>query len=236
MWRVIDTRWLFPTTVNAAAYADAMVAHAGEGLPTLPVPQIGDAARGWGGIQISRVPGAPRYAGQILFFRVGRMVAKLFAAEGAKAPQAGQALAQSMLFPYAEAIVRRAQWALPRYWLGVARGTEAANAFVQTPPQAAVGLLSQYPILALPEFPAAMATLGEAHRVAAQALWQLQETFKIDYSWRNVIRPLARTLLDDRGGDPRVNAHAALALVVEIRRVDRDPAWATIEAECRARA
>jgi hypothetical protein len=236
MWRVIDTRWLFPSVANATAFADQMVAHAGEGLPSLPVPNIGDAARGWGGIQLGRGGPGSRYAGQIVFFRVGRMVAKLFAAEGPAAPQAGQALAQSMLFPYAEAIVRRAQWALPRYWLGIARGTEAANVFVQTPPSAAVALLSQYPILALPEFPAAMATLGDAHAVAAQALWSLQSTFKTDYSWRNVVKPLVRSLLDDRIGEPRVNAHAALALVLDMRRVDNDPAWAQLEAECRARA
>jgi hypothetical protein len=234
MWRIVDTRWLFPSVATAAAYADVMVAHAGEGLPTLPVPAIGDGARGWGGIQLARGTQA-RYAGQILVFRVGRMVAKIFVAEGPKAPQAGQALAQSMLFPLAEAAVRRAQWALPRYWLGIARGVEAANAFVQAPALTAVTLLSEFPILALPEFPAAMAVLGEAHRAAAHALWQLQETFKSDYSYRNVIRPLVRTLLDERAGDPRVNAHAAISLVVDMRRVDRDPAWAQLEAECCAR-
>jgi len=67
-------------------------------------------------------------------------------------------------------------------------------------------------------------------------LWQLQAQYKGDYSYRNVIQPLVRALLDDRAGDRRVNAHAALALVIDMRRVDRDPMWATLETECRARA
>jgi hypothetical protein len=234
MWRVVDTRWLFPSVATAIAYADAMVVHVGESLPPLPVPAIGDAVRGWGGIELGKTPGT-RYAGQILFIRVGRMVAKLFVAEGPKAPQAGQALAQSMLFPYAEAIVRRAHWALSRYWLAIGRGNEAANAFLAAPPLTAVTLLAQYPILALPEFPAAMAALGEAHRAAGHALWQLQEQYKTDYSYRTVVRPLVRMLLDEQVGDGRVNAHAAMPLILHMRTIDRDPAWAQLEAECRAR-
>src|SRR5688572_5061394 len=45
IWRLIDTRWLFPSIATASAFADAMAAHAGEGLPSLPVPAIGDGAR-----------------------------------------------------------------------------------------------------------------------------------------------------------------------------------------------
>lgn len=234
MWRVVDTRWLFPSVATAAAYADAMVASANEGLPPLPVPAIGDAARGFGGVELGKAQGM-RYAGQVLYLRVGRMVAKLFVAEGPKAPQAGQALAQSMLLPYGEAIVRRAQWALSRYWLSIGRGHDAAAAFLTTPALTAVTLLAQYPILALPEFPAAMAAIGEQYRSAAHALWQLQEQYKSDYSYRTVVLPLVRMLLADQTGDLRVNAHAAMPLIMHMRTIDRDPAWVQLEAECRPR-
>jgi hypothetical protein len=234
MCRVVDTRWLFPSVATAAAYADAMLAYAGEGLPPVPVPAIGDAVRGWGGSELGKVPGT-RYAGQILFFRVGRMVAKLFVAEGPRAPQAGQELAPAMLVPYAEAIAQRARWALARYWLAIGRAHEAASAFLAAPPHSAVTVLAQYPILGLPELPAAIATISEAHRPAAHALWQLQEQYRADYSYRAVVRPLVRLLLDERAGDLRVNAHAAMSLILHMRTIDRDPAWDQLEAECRAR-
>jgi hypothetical protein len=45
-----------------------------------------------------------------------------------------------------------------------------------------------------------------------------------------------RTLLDDRTSDPRVNAAHAHAIVDEIRRLDSDPIWIQLAAECRTRA
>jgi hypothetical protein len=43
-------------------------------------------------------------------------------------------------------------------------------------------------------------------------------------------------LLDDAAGEPRINADAALRLVAAHRRLDADPAWTALEAECGERA
>jgi hypothetical protein len=170
-------------------------------------------------------------------FRVGRVVAKLDVTEGLKAPQVFQVLSQEMLLPYVEAIVRRTRWALSQYWLAIAHGTEAANRFVQTPPRGAMALFAEYPILLLPEFPTAMASLGEAQRAAAERLIGLHGTLKSDWhTYRGVMRALVRALLDEPHGHPRVNADAALELVVGHRRLDSDFSWAAIETECRERA
>jgi hypothetical protein len=52
---------------------------------------------------------------------------------------------------------------------------------------------------------------------------------------RDATHALVRTLLDDRASEPRVNAAYASVLVAEMRRLDGDPIWAQLEAECRAR-
>ena len=49
------------------------------------------------------------------------------------------------------------------------------------------------------------------------------------------MRALVRELLDEHRGEPRVNADAALALVVEHRRHDPDYSWSKLETECRGR-
>jgi hypothetical protein len=233
MWRIIDTRMLFGTAEAADRYLRSVMATIGDGLPALPTAELADATIAFGGAGPGRLPGT-RHASQSIVLRVGRMVAKLYIVEGPSAPLGGHLLEQAMLVPLAHRIVQRAQYMLARYWLSVGRGTDAATLFAKSP---TARLLSDYPILALPELPAAMLTMGGAYAAAAQALWQLQTQLRGQqwHAHREATRALVRTLLDDRASDPRVNAAHAFALVSEMRRLDNDPIWAQLEAECRAR-
>jgi hypothetical protein len=54
-------------------------------------------------------------------------------------------------------------------------------------------------------------------------------------TYREILRALVRTLLDETAGEPRVNTDAALHLIAAHRRLDTDYAWAAVEAECSAR-
>lgn len=55
-------------------------------------------------------------------------------------------------------------------------------------------------------------------------------------SYREILRALVRTLLDETAGEPRINADAALRLVGAHRLLDADHTWAALETECGARA
>lgn len=224
MWHLIDTRMLFATAEVADRYLRSVLASIGDGLPALPTAELADATIAFGH------PGA-----HSIVIRVGRMVGKLYVVEGPGARPSGHVLDQSMLLPLAQRIVQRAQWLLARYWLAIGRSTDAAQLFAQSPTQR---LFTDYPILALPELPAAMLTLGSEYIAAAQALWQLQTQLR-SRAWethRRATAALVRTLLDERAGEPRVNVAHAAVLVAEMRKLDADPVWATLEAECRARS
>lgn len=213
--RLADMRWLFATAAAADAFVRGALAVIGDGLPTLPAPQLGDTALAFG-----------HHAAQVVVVRAGRAVAKLCAVGAHLAPQ--------QLIPLARRAAQRAQWLLARYWLAVGRASDAAMLFARSP---SPRLLADYPILALPELPAAIETLGEAYAPAARALWQLQADLR-GRAWqahREAMHALVRTLLDDRASDPRVNAAHAAVLVAEMRRLDSDPCWAQLDAECRAR-
>lgn len=234
MWRIIDTRYVFPTSDAAEKYLRRVMGLIGDGLPALPTPELADATIAFGGASPGRIPGT-RHAAQSIVVRVGRVIAKLYVVEGPGAPQTGHVLAQPMLVPLAQRIVSRVQYMLARYWLAVGRGADAAALFAET---ANPRLLAAYPILALPEFPAAMLTLGGTYARSAEALWKLQTQLR-GQQWqahREATRALVRTLLDDTASEPHVNAACAQALVNEMRRLDSDPIWAALEAECRARA
>jgi len=133
------------------------------------------------------------------------------------------------------------QWALAKYWVAVMGGAEAANTFVEMPPRIAerdhVKLFTEHPILFHPEFPTAMASLGERHRIAAERLAALRQSMKSNNwsGYRVAMRILVRALLDDQTGNSRVHADSALELTIAHRRVDTDYTWSTIEAECRTR-
>jgi hypothetical protein len=235
VYRVVDARWLFSSTKTAKAYVESLATQqlAGDGLPNLPA--IGDQAYVWSRVHTGGIP-PTRRARQCLLFRVDRVVARLDVTEGPKAAQVFQVLSDALLRPYAEAVVRRVRWVLSQYWLAIGRGTEAAQRFVEASPRTAHRLFSDYPILLLPEFPTAMASLGNTHRAAAERLISVQATLKSDWqAYRNVMRALVRMLLDDTAGEPRVNADAALRLVLAHRRLDSDYSWAALETECGAR-
>jgi hypothetical protein len=233
MWRIIDTRYLFPTGDAAERYLRRVMGLIGDGLPALPTAELADATIAFGGASPGRVPNT-RHAAQSIVVRVGRMIAKLYVAEGPGAPLTGHVLEQAMLVPLAQRIVARSQYMLARYWLNVGRGTDAAMLFAQSPKPS---MLAEYPILALPEFVNAMLTLGDGYMRSAQALWDLQTQLR-GREWqthREATAALVRTLLDDNASDSRVNAAQAQALVTEMRRLDADPIWAQLEAECRTR-
>lgn len=235
VYRIVDTRWLFPSARAAIAFVQAILPTTGDGLASVPMRSLGDAAYAWGSVLPVRAV-RPRDSRQIALVRVGRLVAKLQVVEGPNASRQFQTLVHAMVLPYLEAIVQRGRRALSRYWLAVARGAEAAEQYIQTPARRAPQLFSQYPILLLPEFSSSMAWLGDTHRAAAESLVVLQGSLKNDWrAYRDVLRALVRALLDEPAGQPVVNADAALALVVSHRSLDPDYSWAAIEAECRAR-
>jgi hypothetical protein len=233
--RVVDARWVFASSKAARAYLDSPATQllARDGLANPAVLAIGDGAHAWDGAR----SGSGVRARQCLLFRIDRVVARLDVTEGPGAAQAWQALSRAHVLPYAGAVVRRVRRVLGQYWLAIGRGTAAAHAFVQAPPRTADRLLAEYPILLLPEFPTAMASLGEAHRAAAERLAVLQGTARSDWqAYRELLRALVRGLLDETVGEPRINADAALRLVTAHRRLDADPAWTALEAECGERA
>jgi len=233
--RIIDARWVFASTKAAKAYLDSPGTQllARDGLANPAVLPIGDGAHAWGSAKST--PGGP--ARQCLLFRVDRVVARLDVTDGPKAAQALQALSRDLLLPYADAVVLRVRRVLAQYWLAIGHGTVAAQKLVQAQPRRANLLFAEYPILLLPEFPTAMASLGNAYHAAAEGLTILQGAARSNWqTYRETLRALVRTLLDETAGEPRVNADAALRLVSAHRRLDTDYAWAAVEAECSARA
>jgi hypothetical protein len=231
--RVVDARWVFASTKAAKAYLDTpatqLIARDGLGVPA--VLPIADGAHAWSG---SDLGGRAR---QCLLFRVDRVVARLDVTEGPKAAQAHQTLARSQLLPYAELIARRVRRVLAPYWLAIGGGTIAAQKLMHAPARKAEQLLAEYPILLLPEFPTAMASLGDTYRAAADRLAIMQGNARSNWqTYRETLRALVRLLLDEPAGEPRVNADAAQRLIAAHRRLDSDHAWVELEAECSARA
>lgn len=235
VYRIVDARWVFASTKAARAYLDSPGTQllARDGMESPAVLKIGDGAHAWGN---DRSP-ACRTARHCLLFRIERVVAKLDVTEGPGAPQALQRLTREQLLPYAELVVRRVRRTLAEYWLGIAGGTTAAQKLLQASPRTADRLFAEYPILLLPEFPTAMASLGVTYRARAEHLAIMQGAARNNWqSYRELLRTLVRTLLDETVGEPRINADAALRLVLAHRQLDADQSWATLETECAARA
>jgi hypothetical protein len=234
-YRIVDARWVFASTKAARAYLDAPGTQllARDGLDNPAVLKIADGAHAWG----SARSGSGGRARHCLLFRVERVVAKLDVTEGPNAAQALQTLSRAQLLPYADAVVRRVRRVLAAYWLAIGNGASAAQKLAQASPRTADRLFADYPILLLPEFPTAMASLGDAYRAAAEQLALLQGAARNNWrAYREILRALIRTLLDETEGEPRINADAALRLVSAHRQLDSDHAWAALEAECNARA
>lgn len=234
---LVETRWLFPSTKAARTYFESLRTSGAEsdGLAKVQISQVADGAYAWGGIL------APTRR-QIVCLRVARVVAKIEVTQGIKAAALFQVLTPAMMKPFVDLVVPRVRWALAQYWLAVMRGTEAANRFVELPPRIAerdhAKLFAEYPILIHPEFPTAMASLGERYRLAAERVVALRQVMKSNNwsGYRAAMRALVRELLDETAGEPRVHGDSALELVVEHRRADTDFTWSAIETECRERA
>ena len=235
VYRILDARWVFASTKAARAYLDSPGTQllARDGMENPAVLKIGDGAHAWGN---ERSPSCSR-ARHCLLFRVERVVAKLDVTEGPGAAQALQRLTRDQILPYAELVVRRVRRVLAEYWLAIGNGTTAAQKLMQASQRTADRLFAEYPILLLPEFPTAMASLGAAYRARAEQLAIMQGAARNNWrSYRELLRTLVRTLCDEPAGEPRINADAALRLVLAHRQLDADPSWATLETECGERA
>jgi hypothetical protein len=233
--RIVDARWVFASTRAAKAYLDSPATQllARDGMANPAVLPIGDGAHAWGAA--GSAPGGRTR--QCLLLRIDRVVARLDVTEGPKAAQELQRLSRAQVLPYAEAAVRRVRRVLAEYWLGIGGGVVAAHKLVQAQPRKAELLFAEHPILLLPEFPTAMATLGDAYRAAAERLAILQGAARNNWqTYRETLRALVRALLDETAGEPRINADAALRLVGAHRQLDPDHAWSALEAECSAQA
>jgi hypothetical protein len=109
VWRVLDARWVFPTTDEAAAYLEAVKNWYSEGLPILEgMPTAGDQAFAHAGVLRGVFFGAEPKA-EVLLFRVGRTVCKLKVVQG---PDAREALRPGMVAILADRITARIRTAV----------------------------------------------------------------------------------------------------------------------------
>lgn len=244
--RFIDARWVFRTTTAATYFLHAVAPVIGEGLPRVGAPSIGDETLAFGDDS-----GRVRRS-HVIAFRVGRIVARLQAIEGADAAAARQILHAQMIYPLAGRAVKRAGRALLAYWLIVEYPTNTIATLVHTPGHDVSRLLAKYPLLALPELPEAIRLRAEerqviggkeaakdlaAYTAAADTLRNFQTQVRA-HRWpvyRDAMRALTRALLETDMGDPRVNAAYAHEIVSELRHLDPDPIWAQLDALCLAR-
>ncbi|MGE5183733.1 MAG: hypothetical protein ACM31C_16790 [Acidobacteriota bacterium] len=231
--RVVDSRWVFRTTTGAAGFARTLAATLGLALPAVFAPQLGDETLAFGDDVV--IPGIRRT--HILVVRVGRVVARLHASEGEQAAASRQVLHAAMLHPLAAKIAQRARQGLAAYWLAVAYPTNAVAALVHSPGYDANRLIQRYPLLALPELPAALATQPDPYPRVASSLASFQAQLRAHRwaTYRETMLALVRALLATDMGDPRVNASHAHEIVSELGTLDPDPVWAQLDAECRAR-
>jgi len=231
MVRVVDSRWVFRTARAADNFMRSGESFS-DGLPRQQAPQFGDETLAFGEDGITG--GIRAY---VLAIRIGRVVARLRATEGGYAAASRQVLHSAMLHPLAARIVQRARQGLAAYWLAVAYPTNAVAALVHTPGHNVAQLLPAYPLLAHPELPSAVATLGDSYLPAARALasYQVQMRANRWQAYRQAMLALVRTLLATDMGDPLVNAAHAHEIVTELRFLDPDPVWLQLDEECRAR-
>jgi len=230
--RVIDSRWVFRTSAAAVYFMRAVAYVMSDGLPQLPIPEIGDDTLAYGDDGLT---GHRRT--QIVIVRVGRVVARIQAYEGAYAAQAREILHAATLQPLVARIARRLRQGIAAYWLAVAYPTNAVAALVHSPGYDAARLLAKYPLLAHSELPSAIALMGDQYAPVARGLASFQAQVRAHRwaTYREAMLSLTRLLLATDMGDPRVNAAYALEIVSELRRIDPDPVWLELDAWCRAR-
>jgi hypothetical protein len=108
------------------------------------------------------------------------------------------------------------------YWLEVCDGREAALAYIRASGDGVIEALEQYPILMLPEFPAAIAVMGastddpglaDACAENARALRYAQQTLRtqLTAAYANLMANLALALGSEQRGDRRRNLEHAIA-------------------------
>jgi hypothetical protein len=246
MARFIDARWVFRTATAATYFMHAVAPVLGEGLPRVGTPSIGDETLAFGDDS-----GRVRRS-QVIAVRVGRIVARLQAIEGADAAASRQILHAQMMYPLAGKAVKRASRALLAYWLVVEYPTNTIASLVHTPGHDVARLLPKYPLLALAELPEAIKLRAEEREVmggkdaakdvaayinAADTLRNFQAQVRAHRwaTYRDAMRALTHALLATDMGDPRVNAAYAHEIVSELQHLDPDPTWAQLDAMCRAR-
>ena len=232
MARIIDSRWVFRSASDAHHLLRAMAPALGDGLPSLAAPQLGDDTLAFGDSDT-----ASGRRTQVIVVRVGRVIARVQAVEGTQAAQARQILHAALLQPLAGKLVQRARKALASYWLAVVYPTNAVAALVHSPGYDAARLLTQYPLLAHADLPAAIMHLGDQYTPVARALASFQAQIRAHRwaSYRDAMLALIRVLLACDLGDPRVNAAHAHEIVCELHSMDPDPIWIQLDTECRAR-
>lgn len=158
MSRIIDARWVFRTPGAAAHFMTVMAPAFGEGAPPLPAPKVGDQALAYGDDS-----GHVRRT-HIIAVRMGRVVLRLKAIEGADAVASRQMLHAHLLYPLAGKATVRAHTAQLRYWLALEYPTNSIGALVHTPGQDVARLLPKYPLLAFGEIPDGIRLRGEDKR------------------------------------------------------------------------
>jgi hypothetical protein len=228
---IVDTRWVFRSPAGAIHYWNAHAPLLGDGMPMLQAPQLGDKALVFG----DEMTRARRT--YVIVVRIGRVIARLHAREGAYAAASQQVLHAALLHPLAEKIVQRARRGLAAYWLGVAAPTNAVPALFHSPGFDAARLLGKYPLLAHAELPVALAISDDKYKQLAHSLASFQAQLRAHRwaTYRESMLALVRHLLATDMGDPRVNAAHAWEIVTELRYLDPDPIWIELEAACLAR-
>ena len=111
LWRVVDVRWVFPTAEAAATYHQATLRKNAENLaPVRDVPTVGEEGRVFGGVNNLSAALGIQLVDYAYIFRVGRVVVKLYAAQGSKLT--GVQLRPEHMKPVAEKIAGRIAAAL----------------------------------------------------------------------------------------------------------------------------
>ncbi|HWF87929.1 MAG TPA: hypothetical protein VN659_03815, partial [Pyrinomonadaceae bacterium] len=108
VWRLVDIRFVFDDAEQASAYHHDRLKVNSEGYPPIEgAPAVGEECFVFGGTQSNEMGGISfSLTAYFYIFRVGRVVAKLFAAQG---PQAKEPLTPEALVPLAQRIVQRIQ-------------------------------------------------------------------------------------------------------------------------------
>jgi hypothetical protein len=106
IWRIVDIRFLFDNAEDAAAYHQERLTYNSEGNPAVSgAPTVGEECFVYGGANSMEMAGVTvTLTTYFYIFRVGRVVAKLFVAQG---PNAKDPLTLEAVVPLSERIAQR---------------------------------------------------------------------------------------------------------------------------------